>query len=166
MNTKSRGVPISSKATTYHRRKGYPQDVNGKKVEGDIRLDVPAWSAPSTTFTSPTLSPKRFSTVDIFDSAPQEFHLLTPTEASTKRSQLYSPPLQSPYLNNKTENNNNNVHPLPLPLPPSRPVFSRQSLDRSDGHSIKAQWQKGKILGRGTFGTVYEATNRYVMDSI
>ncbi|CAH1422148.1 unnamed protein product [Lactuca virosa] len=134
--------------------------------------DVPARSAPTTTSTSPTLSPKRFSTVDIFDSAfafPREFNFSPP---STRRSQLHSPPLQSPYrnpsvhlLNNKslpetsmarTESNNVNVHPLPRPPAPPRHVSSRQS----DGQSIKGQWQKGKLLGRGTYGSVYEAINR------
>ncbi|PWA26089.1 hypothetical protein CTI12_AA628300 [Artemisia annua] len=186
MNGKDgRGIPISSKPSTYSRRRGSPQDINGEKVNGDIRLCVPARSAPATTFTSPTLSPKRFSTVDIFDSAfngPREFNFSPPCESSNRRSQLHSPPLQSPYVNSKghvngcahlpnnksplescvvrTESNNANVHPLPLPLPPpSRPVSRRQSLDK-DVQSIKAQWQKGKLLGRGTFGTVYEATNR------
>ncbi|XP_076939908.1 mitogen-activated protein kinase kinase kinase 5-like [Bidens hawaiensis] len=160
MNAKCGGAPISSKPSTYARRKGYPQDINCEKVHNDIRLRVPARSAPTTTFTSPTLSPK-FSTVDIFDSAlagTREFSMLPPSDASTRRSQLHSPPLQSPYLINRTESNSNNVHPLPLP--PSRPVSRHQSLDKSDGKSIKGQWQKGKLLGHGTFGTVYEATNR------
>lgn len=185
MNGKDgRGIPISSKPSTYRRRRGSPQDANGEQ-NGDIRLCVPARSAPATTFTSPTLSPKRFSTVDIFDSAfngPREFNFSPPCESSNRRNQLHSPPLQSPYVNGKghinvcahlpnnksplescvvrTESSNANVHPLPLPLPPpSRPVSKRQSLDK-DVQSIKAQWQKGKLLGRGTFGTVYEATNR------
>ncbi|KAL8250658.1 hypothetical protein R6Q59_034351 [Mikania micrantha] len=158
MKTKSHDVPISSKTSTYHRRKGYPQ---GEKVDKDIRLDVPARSAPSTTFPSPTLSPKKFSTVDIFDTALagiQEFHLSPPLESSTRRSQLHSPPLHSPYLNSRTDSYNNIVHPLPLP--PSKPVSRLSSLDKSEGQSIKGQWQKGKLLGRGTYGTVYEATNR------
>ncbi|KAI3785508.1 hypothetical protein L1987_44627 [Smallanthus sonchifolius] len=161
MDTKTHDVPISSKTSTYHRRKGYPQHLNGEKVDDDIRLDVPARSAPTTTFTSPTLSPKRFSTVDIFDSAIaglQEFHLSPPSESSTRRSQLHSPPLQSPYLSSRADSGNNNVHPLPLP--PSRPVSRRSSMDKSEGQSVKGQWQKGKLLGRGTYGTVYEATNR------
>ncbi|KAK9054346.1 hypothetical protein SSX86_025424 [Deinandra increscens subsp. villosa] len=149
MNTKGGGVLASSKHSTYHCTRGYPQDVNGEKIHGDIRLRNSARSAPTTTFTSPTLSPKRFSTVDIFDSASagtREFHQLPPSEVSTRRSQLHSPPLQSPTAH-------------PLPLPPSRPVSRRQSLDQPDGRSVKRQWLKGKLLGRGTFGTVYEATN-------
>lgn len=164
MSTKSRGIPISSKTSTYQRRKRYPQDLHGEKVDDDIRLDVPARSAPATTFPSPTLSPKKFSTVDIFDSAIagiQEFHLSPPCESSTRRSQLHSPPLQSPYLNSRSDCTNNNVHPLPLP--PSRPVSWRSSLDKPEGPIIKGQWLKGKLLGRGSYGSVYEATNRYIV---
>lgn len=176
------GVSISSKTSTYHRRKCHPDGINCEKDGGDIRLAVPARSAPTTASTSPTLSPKRFSTVDIFDSAfaavPREFHFSPP---STRRSQLHSPPLQSPYQNlrspspsinlhnNKsppetsmarTDSNNANVHPLPRPPGPPRHVSSRQNLDKSDTRSIKGQWQKGKLLGRGTYGSVYEAINR------
>ncbi|KAJ0441636.1 putative mitogen-activated protein kinase kinase kinase STE-STE11 family [Helianthus annuus] len=160
-STKGSGIPISPKPSTYSRRKGYPQDINGEKVHGDIRLQVSARSAPTSSFTSPTLSPKRFSTLDIFDSAlagHREFHMLPSSDTATKRSQPHSPPLQSPYPVSRTENNNTNVHPLPLP--PSRPVSRRQSLDKSDAQLIKGQWQKGKLLGSGTYGTVYEATNR------
>lgn len=169
MNTKTCGALISSKPSTYHRRRGYPQDINGEKVGRGIRLDVPPRSAPATTFTSPALSPKRFSTLDIFDYAfavPQELRLSPPS----RRSPVHSPPSQSPYLklhllNNKspperTESNSTNVHPLPLPPGVSRPVSSRRSFDKSDGQSTKGQWQKGKLLGRGTYGSVYEATNR------
>lgn len=31
---------------------------------------------------------------------------------------------------------------------------------------IKGQWQKGKLIGRGTFGSVYVASNRYAADTI
>lgn len=167
MNTKACGALISTKPSTYHRRRGYPQDINGEKVGCGIRLDVPPRSAPATTFTSPELSPKRFSTVDIFDS---EFGVRQELRLSPPSRKVHSPPLQSPYLkvhlrNNKspperTESNNTNVHPLPLPPGVSRPVSSRRSFDKTDGQSTKGQWQKGKLLGRGTYGSVYEATNR------
>ncbi|KAJ9567579.1 hypothetical protein OSB04_003545 [Centaurea solstitialis] len=170
MNAEAGGTLISSKPSTYHRRRGYPQDINGEKVGYGIRLDVPPRSAPATTFTSPALSPKRFSTLDIFDSAfgvRQELHLSPPSRPSP----VHSPPSQSPYLKvhllnhksppERTDSNNNKVHPLPLPPGVSRPaVSSRRSLDKSEGQSTKGQWQKGKLLGRGTYGSVYEATNR------
>ncbi|KAG4973251.1 hypothetical protein JHK85_030813 [Glycine max] len=60
------------------------------------------------------------------------------------------------------------VHPLPLPpwagpgapmLSPSSSTFS-PPLAKTEPMPMKNQWQKGKLLGRGTFGTVYAATNR------
>ncbi|GJW52515.1 hypothetical protein Tco_0096600 [Tanacetum coccineum] len=94
MNGKDgRGIPISTKPSTYRHRRGSPQDINGEKV-----------SVPTTTFTSPTLSPKRFSTVDIFDSAfngQREFNFSPPCVSSSRRNQLHSPPLQSPYMTSK-----------------------------------------------------------------
>ncbi|CAN4095397.1 unnamed protein product [Withania somnifera] len=57
----------------------------------------------------------------------------------------------------------NNVHPLPLPpgvsQQPQLPI-THNSTDKPDVPSVKGQWQKGKLLGRGTYGSVYEATNR------
>lgn len=57
------------------------------------------------------------------------------------------------------------VHPLPLPpgassLTPS-PKLS-PTVAKSEFSSMKSQWQKGKLIGRGTFGSVYVATNRYI----
>ncbi|XP_042507259.1 mitogen-activated protein kinase kinase kinase 5-like isoform X2 [Macadamia integrifolia] len=55
------------------------------------------------------------------------------------------------------------VHPLPLP--PGATVtpqqnFVHQATSKPDTSSMTSQWQKGKVIGRGTFGSVYVATNR------
>ncbi|URE16809.1 hypothetical protein MUK42_11055 [Musa troglodytarum] len=59
---------------------------------------------------------------------------------------------------------NVNVHPLPLPpgaTPCSQSAFAHQSAAKAEA-SLKAnQWKKGKLIGSGTFGNVYEATNRH-----
>ncbi|KAL9245769.1 hypothetical protein vseg_019383 [Gypsophila vaccaria] len=63
-------------------------------------------------------------------------------------------------------NDNNfvmNVHPLPLPPTPSssaQPSPLPQGSTRSEYLPVKNQWIKGKLIGRGTFGSVYVATNR------
>ncbi|CAL0325193.1 unnamed protein product [Lupinus luteus] len=50
-------------------------------------------------------------------------------------------------------------HPLPLPLPPppSPPPFNTPLLKNTTNNLSK--WQKGKLLGRGTFGHVYLGFN-------
>ncbi|CAL0311538.1 unnamed protein product [Lupinus luteus] len=61
------------------------------------------------------------------------------------------------------------VHPLPLPpwagsgagsaLPSPSSTFSQPGT-KTEPLSMKFKWQKGKLIGRGTFGSVYVATNR------
>ncbi|KAL6993703.1 mitogen-activated protein kinase kinase kinase, partial [Sarracenia purpurea var. burkii] len=46
------------------------------------------------------------------------------------------------------------VHPLPLPPRVASPSQSKPEL-----MPIKPQWQKGKLIGRGTFGSVYVGSN-------
>ncbi|XP_068654745.1 mitogen-activated protein kinase kinase kinase 5-like [Aristolochia californica] len=53
------------------------------------------------------------------------------------------------------------VHPLPLPpaaTVPSQPAYPPPT--KSEVSSMTRQWQKGKLIGSGTFGNVYVATNR------
>ncbi|KAJ4756605.1 Mitogen activated protein kinase kinase kinase [Rhynchospora pubera] len=52
--------------------------------------------------------------------------------------------------------------PHPLPLPPGSPNgLSGSGLFVCSGSgSNKSEWQKGKLLGRGTFGQVYQGFNR------
>ncbi|XP_064956566.1 mitogen-activated protein kinase kinase kinase 5-like isoform X2 [Musa acuminata AAA Group] len=84
-------------------------------------------------------------------------------------SPLYSPsPLHTKLFpeNSGTwhENSGNiSVHPLPLPpgaSSPSQSGFSHQNAAKADAMPMTNQWQKGKLIGSGTFGNVYEATNR------
>ncbi|GMP28078.1 hypothetical protein CsSME_00003769 [Camellia sinensis var. sinensis] len=56
-----------------------------------------------------------------------------------------------------------NVHPLPLPpgaTTPSQQTSVPQVTAKPDSMPKKSQWQKGKLIGRGTFGSVYVASNR------
>lgn len=57
------------------------------------------------------------------------------------------------------------VHPLPLPpgaviSSPTVPI--PQVTAKPESLPLKSQWQKGKLIGRGTFGSVYVASNRSV----
>lgn len=57
------------------------------------------------------------------------------------------------------------VHPLPLPPgaaqppPPSSPRTTNKP-DLNPKTPRRSQWQKGKLIGRGTFGSVYVGSNR------
>lgn len=64
---------------------------------------------------------------------------------------------------------NNSAHPLPLPpeatqpqssLPLPPPIFHHNQ-EYPNLSLRKPQWQKGKFIGRGTYGSVYVGTNRY-----
>ncbi|URE16938.1 hypothetical protein MUK42_10395 [Musa troglodytarum] len=61
------------------------------------------------------------------------------------------------------ENGGNiSVHPLPLPpvaAPPSQSGFSHHNGTKAEALSMRSQWKKGNLIGSGTFGNVYEATN-------
>ncbi|KAL8229218.1 hypothetical protein R6Q57_014118 [Mikania cordata] len=57
-----------------------------------------------------------------------------------------------------------NVHPLPLPpgaagFPPSSPPQTVIRTDSVVETSRQNQWRKGKLIGRGTFGSVYVGYN-------
>ncbi|XP_059633020.1 mitogen-activated protein kinase kinase kinase 5-like isoform X2 [Cornus florida] len=201
-------VPVAAESSRFptYRRRGFRQDLNVDSVDQNFRLNFPARSAPTSGFTSPTLSPKRFSTVDVHSTfmVRQEFQVSSALEApvvdslagysqmmsarimrSPDQSPLHSPTIQTHCHDTRSptglalhsyhkslpesssawaeSNIHANVHPLPLPPVVAKPSSSsniRQTIEKPDVSSIKSQWQKGKLIGRGTFGTVYIATNR------
>ncbi|KAM3304829.1 mitogen-activated protein kinase kinase kinase 5 isoform X2 [Capsicum chacoense] len=191
VEVKSSQHPRSSTPT--YQRRGFPPDLNAEGVE--FRLNVPPRSAPSSGFTSPIRSPKRFSTQDLFhppspqaSSSPSEAYSFQLSPTRVTNSAGHSPP-SSPIFpssanrirNDKSgavhshhqslpesslawnETNNINVHPLPLPPGvPRQPELCTiySNMDKPCVSPKKGQWLKGKLLGRGTYGSVYEATNR------
>lgn len=183
---------------TYHRR-GFRQQNAGDAQS--FRLNVPARSAPTSGFSSPALSPKRVSSVDILHSSydlPRESRVsndgnvastsyVLPERiiASPDHSPLHSPVLLSPHHGTRNsygiahhsnykslpespvawpEGNNSVVHPLPrppgAPMPSHSPSHSLKTSHATNGSSTKSQWQKEKLIGRGTYGSVYIAINR------
>lgn len=172
----------SSVSPTYRNRK-FPEELNVDTEQNDFRLHFPPCSAPNSGYSSPIRSPQRFSTVDFFHVSALAFES-SPSDRIAKSCHIsprHTPdhsPLQSPcrntvnqngnlmHLHNKSfpeswpEGSNAHVHPLPLP-PVSRPSpTAAQNSDKSDVSSVKGQWRKGKLIGRGTYGSVYVATHR------
>jgi len=167
----------------------HSQDNDSENVS-NLRLHFSAKSAPNSIFSSPVTSPRRSSNVDFYDPSiifPQDFNdILRVSPAKTAQSPDRTP-LRSPgsLLNPEgcqsqlhkhssrvlPENNHVDAHPLPLPPraspPPAQSSPQHQPsilhLTVENSPSMKGQWQKGKLIGRGSYGSVYHATNLYVL---
>ncbi|KAG9150369.1 hypothetical protein Leryth_014546 [Lithospermum erythrorhizon] len=157
---------IKCPRTPTYARRGFL--LNNEGSEPEFRLSVPPRSAPSSGFSSPVHSPNKFSSGNLLFSS--DHHGRRNIIASADHSPLHSPnthlspkivwtPNSNQYIHHKPlmehhvmrhDSNNGNPHPLPLP-----PVVYRSEMP-----SVKGQWQKGKLIGRGTYGSVYVATHR------
>ncbi|KAJ1287469.1 hypothetical protein BS78_02G012200 [Paspalum vaginatum] len=130
-----------------------------------------AWSAPSIRSTdfmgalSPRTSPERYVGVpdrSSFSSALRS-PILKPRNTSAPPSPMHSKLYPDNNVSRIEGNGSVSFHPLPLPpgaLGPMQTGFSNQSAPKVEMPSVAGQWQKGRLLGSGTFGCVYEATNR------
>ncbi|KAE9466840.1 hypothetical protein C3L33_01212, partial [Rhododendron williamsianum] len=161
-----------------------PQELNCIERHKDPYLFNIPYSAPSSPFSSPSRSPQRiprdiftspvFKSPKVFQawSAP-EMHPLDTHVGSAFSYQMSSEgksafsvessPLHSPRVSPQRcprspgGPTSPTAHRLPLPpgatsptkIPPVPPIVM----------PIKSQWQKGKLIGRGTFGSVYVASN-------
>ncbi|XWS59073.1 hypothetical protein CRYUN_Cryun08bG0090900 [Craigia yunnanensis] len=159
------------------RRRGFSHVINFGSVNYNLRLNVPARSAPTTAFSSPSVSPQRSKTVDLFPSPASGLHELrglidldVPDLGPNRISFASHHKLLMENHREWLENNMQvNAHPLPLPpgalpslqspMPLPSPV-SNHIIEKPIATSIISQWQKGRLIGRGTYGSVYEATNR------
>ncbi|CAH2043141.1 unnamed protein product [Thlaspi arvense] len=87
---------------------------------------------------------------------------LSPDRSRDSVSSPLHPRLSTDVTNGRRENSN--VHPLPLPPGASSSsaaasVPSPQAPLKLDSFPMNSQWKKGKLIGRGTFGSVYVASN-------
>uniref|UniRef100_A0A453BPG1 mitogen-activated protein kinase kinase kinase n=1 Tax=Aegilops tauschii subsp. strangulata TaxID=200361 RepID=A0A453BPG1_AEGTS len=129
-----------------------------------------AWSAPSIHTIdflgalSPRTSPEKLTGASEPSPYSSTFRspILMPRNTSAPPSPL--PKLFPENQISRTEvNGSASLHPLPLPpsaISPMQTSFSNQPAPKVEMPSVSCQWQKGKLLGSGTFGCVYEATNR------
>ncbi|KAF0926087.1 hypothetical protein E2562_021801 [Oryza meyeriana var. granulata] len=198
----------TKRTTSSHHRKAFHEKFQDKSSTETInfRLNIPAKSAPSSGFSSPVCSPRRFSNADFSSTAPSaqgpqawsapsirsidfigaSSPRISPeiytgvTEQSPFSNTMRSPILMSRNTSappspmhqklfpenhiSRTEGNGNvSLHPLPLPpgaINAMQTSFVNQSAPKVEMPSVAGQWQKGRLLGSGTFGCVYEATNR------
>ncbi|KAK8566252.1 hypothetical protein V6N13_021325 [Hibiscus sabdariffa] len=107
--------------------------------------DFTTFSTDNTPLHSPNISPRR--TYKSQSGPPSPIHQELPREFSSIRPETNGPI----------------VHPLPLPpgaamASPSASI--PQVPTKPEPLPMKSRWQKGKLIGRGTFGSVYVASNR------
>ncbi|GFY93883.1 mitogen-activated protein kinase kinase kinase 5 [Actinidia rufa] len=125
-----------------------PKKLNGvERFLDSYVISVPI-SAPTSTFSSPAMSPQRKCWGYFYVSLYVTSSLVCTGDAS---------------FGYESSNGQANVHPLPLPrgaTSPSQPTSISQITAKPDLMPIISQWQKGKLIGRGTFGSVYVASNR------
>ncbi|XP_023637062.1 mitogen-activated protein kinase kinase kinase 5 isoform X1 [Capsella rubella] len=92
--------------------------------------------------------------------------MLSPDHSAAPRDSVSSPlhPRMSTDVTNGRRDNCN-VHPLPLPPGAACPSSTAASVPcpqaplKQDSFPMNSQWKKGKLIGRGTFGSVYVASN-------
>ncbi|VVA09546.1 PREDICTED: mitogen-activated kinase [Prunus dulcis] len=129
------------------------------------------WSALEmpTSDMNPGLPPPAFSDYSIVSNDNSPIH--SPSNRSPCRNPRSPPGSTSPLhtklsIDASTARREGNgyveFHPLPLPPGASLSLPSPQALltPKPESQPVKGQWQKGKLIGRGTFGSVYVATNR------
>ncbi|KAF0888370.1 hypothetical protein E2562_014192 [Oryza meyeriana var. granulata] len=124
------------------------------------------WSPDLYGSSSPCASPEKLMGGQ--ERSPRSSPLRSPVLRSKNPSAPPSPihPKLFPenHVSRPEGNGSVNLHPLPLPpasVSPKQTNFSHQPVPKVDTPSMAGQWQKGKLIGSGTFGCVYEATNRH-----
>ncbi|XP_010028284.2 LOW QUALITY PROTEIN: mitogen-activated protein kinase kinase kinase 5 [Eucalyptus grandis] len=120
------------------------------------------WSSPEMPTGSP--SPSFLEHIGSPLPSPQT---KTPRRTSKSSCGTASPMHHKSLVENSTAWRESNipasVHPLPRPpgaALPSHSPHNAQVTVKTESLPLKSQWQKGKLIGRGTFGSVYVATNR------
>ncbi|KAM4129581.1 hypothetical protein ACJW30_01G034100 [Castanea mollissima] len=155
----------SAKSSTNYCKGFSPQDLNFEGYKGNSRQKVFVKSAPTMQPAKTTRSPDQSP---LCSPTAQSPHL---TPKSPKRSALASHHklLLEGHMDWPESCNHASAYPLPLPPRATLPSQSSPQSHLSTTHhiaeqphvsSFKGQWQKGRLIGRGTFGSVYIAMNR------
>lgn len=120
-------------------------------------------ASPENIFASPDLSPLPSPRAR----SPGWNHLKSPSGPSSPLHHKSSLDSNSTMSSAWHDNSGHQVtgHRLPLPPGAAMPSMSTSSVPQNivakpEAPSMTNQWQKGKLIGRGTFGSVYVASNR------
>uniref|UniRef100_A0A0E0GU67 mitogen-activated protein kinase kinase kinase n=1 Tax=Oryza nivara TaxID=4536 RepID=A0A0E0GU67_ORYNI len=165
--------------------KSAPSSGFSSPVQSPRRLSSVDFLSTATSTQSANLSSAQSVwSPDLYGSSPRcasPEKIMGSQERSPRSSPLRSPVLRSKnpsappspmhpklfpenHVSRPEGNGSVNFHPLPLPpasISPKQTNFSHQPVPKVDAPSMAGQWQKGKLIGSGTFGCVYEAANRH-----
>ncbi|GMJ07975.1 mitogen-activated protein kinase kinase kinase 5 [Hibiscus trionum] len=132
------------------------------------------WSAPEmNALDVAVLAPRTFHDYNAFTSDNTPLHS-PPNRSPTRRNRSLSGPpspihprlsLENIDISSLRHESNGPISVHPLPLPPgaglaSPPASMPQVANKPESLPMNSRWQKGKLIGRGTFGSVYVASNR------
>uniref|UniRef100_A0A0D9ZDK1 mitogen-activated protein kinase kinase kinase n=1 Tax=Oryza glumipatula TaxID=40148 RepID=A0A0D9ZDK1_9ORYZ len=121
----------------------------------DLYGSSPRCASPEKIMGSQERSPR---------SSPLRSPVLRSKNPSAPPSPMHPKLFPENHVSRPEGNGSVNFHPLPLPpasVSPKQTNFSHQPIPKVDAPSMAGQWQKGKLIGSGTFGCVYEAANRH-----
>ncbi|KAK0604067.1 hypothetical protein LWI29_011733 [Acer saccharum] len=122
------------------------------------------WSAPEMpTLDVPGLPPPAFFDYTAISADNSPFH--SPRSRSPCRNPISPNGPSSPIHSKLSRESTGQIEVHPLPLPPGAAIPSPSSPipqvpAKPESLPMKCQWKKGKLIGRGTFGSVYVASNR------
>ncbi|XP_062214493.1 mitogen-activated protein kinase kinase kinase 5-like isoform X2 [Phragmites australis] len=124
------------------------------------------WSSDLLGSSPPCASPENFGGGQERSpcSSPPRSPILRPRNPSAPPSPMHPKLFPENHVSRPEGNGSSNFHPLPLPpasVSPKQRNVSHQLVPKVEVPPVAGQWQKGKLLGSGTFGCVYEATNRH-----
>lgn len=135
----------TAKPTTYVRR-GFSQNLNLDRH--NLRPNPAARSAPSSPALSPPRSPPLFVGWPTLEPG---IHRPKSPRSITVSLHHHRLAMDSPSAC---------AHPLPLPPGPQLMFQPSAAYNKPSMPCSRDQWLKGNLIGRGTFGSVYIATNR------
>lgn len=124
------------------------------------------WSSDAMGSSPPCDSPDKFAGGQERSplSSPLRSPVLKSRNPSAPPSPMHPKLFPENHVSRPDGNGSASFHPLPLPpasVSPKQTNASHQLVPKAEMPSVAGQWQKGKLLGSGTFGCVYEATNRH-----
>ncbi|KAG6530054.1 mitogen-activated protein kinase kinase kinase 5-like isoform X1 [Zingiber officinale] len=164
LNIPSKSVPTSGFSSPVHSPLCSPRRSSNVDFS-TFAIATPGqqvWSSPerSSTELLPAFSPDKV--VQSPDHSPRNSPTIRSPDPRSRNLSTPSSPLNTKMFGDNSASspeNGGNVNGHPLPLPPGA-VSPAHSGNGVKPEALKSQWKKGKLIGSGTFGNVYEATNR------